>query len=197
MDGYELARRVRAHPAARINRMPLIALSASASKEVTTRMLDVGINGLVVKPFEPDYLHHMILVNGDRIVQERASGIVSPATADRPVDFSDVRDIFAGDRPDYLNFLRIVHEDMADALRTLRDCRQSFSRKDFGELKHSLISTLRVFRLSELTEGFEKTADYLMAGNRLRFLVESDQLIADIEAFDRSLRLELNAEQVA
>lgn len=190
MDGYELARRIRQSTNPEVRMLPLIALSASASKEVSAQMLDAGINGLVVKPFEPDYLHYMIRVNGERGIEQRKSGVLQVPAADLPVNYDQVRAIFAGDVEDYRNFLAIVHTDMVEAAKVLRNCCQSFSRKDFGELKHSLISTLRVFELDHVTEAFERAATALVEEDRLRFLVETNQLIDNVEAFDRALVLE-------
>ena len=59
MDGYEVARRVRAaEPAGR--HLPLVALTASALPEDRARAKDAGMDDLVTKPFDPSEL-------GDRL----------------------------------------------------------------------------------------------------------------------------------
>ncbi|MCC7070732.1 MAG: response regulator [Deltaproteobacteria bacterium] len=60
MDGYEVARRVRAaEPAG--SHLPLVALTASALPEDRARAKDAGMDDLVTKPFDPSEL-------GDRLV---------------------------------------------------------------------------------------------------------------------------------
>jgi len=59
MDGYELARRIRAaEPAGQ--HLPLVALTASALPEDRTRALAAGMDDLITKPFDPEVL-------GDRL----------------------------------------------------------------------------------------------------------------------------------
>src|SRR5574337_711181 len=59
MDGYEVARRIRAaEPAGK--HLPLVALTASALPEDRVRARDAGMDDLVTKPFDPEQL-------GDRL----------------------------------------------------------------------------------------------------------------------------------
>ncbi|OGQ13493.1 MAG: hypothetical protein A2138_16890 [Deltaproteobacteria bacterium RBG_16_71_12] len=59
MDGYEVARRIRAaEPAGK--HLPLVALTASALPEDRVRAKDAGMDDLVTKPFDPEQL-------GDRL----------------------------------------------------------------------------------------------------------------------------------
>ncbi|TXF89678.1 response regulator [Neolewinella aurantiaca] len=194
MDGYELARRIRSHPDAPIKDLPLIALSASASQEVTAQMLEAGINGLVIKPFEPGYLHHIIKRFGEQEGEgnpEQQTG--QPATETRAVDFSRVQEIFEGDEEEYLAFLRIIKDDVAEAKDILGACKFSFSQKEFGDLKHNLISTMRVFLLDELAKAFDEGKTALETDNQSQFLVVIDQLLVGFDVFEGELLRALEA----
>lgn len=57
MDGYDATREMRARGIT----LPIIALTASLPKEVENRVLGMGVDDIVVKPFVPDDLYKIIL----------------------------------------------------------------------------------------------------------------------------------------
>lgn len=188
MNGYELAGHIRAHPDAAVNNLPLIALSASASQEVSTEMLSAGINGLVVKPFDPTHLYQVIRQYG----QQRKSGRIEHQLSyltevSKAVDFSKVEEIFSGEEAEYISFLNIIKDDVAEAKQILKTCTVTFSKKDFGNLKHNLLSTMRVFMLDELAQAFQEGKDALEAEDRKKFLVVIDRLVTGLDAFGREV----------
>lgn len=187
MDGYELAERIRSHANPEVKDLPLIALSASASKDVSAQMLDAGLNGLVMKPFEPAYLHQIIRRYGEQEVRRRADRRGRPAGNSAALDFSKVREIFADDEDEYKKFLRIIQEDTAEAREILDNCSRSFSQKEFGDLKHNLISTMRVFLLDDLAEAFEEGKTALEENDRVGFMVIVDRLLDGFENFGKGL----------
>lgn len=58
LDGFEVARRLRANMSTR--GIPIIMLSASAQAESVKRGIEVGARDYVIKPFEPNALEEMI-----------------------------------------------------------------------------------------------------------------------------------------
>lgn len=54
MDGLELVRAVRADP--RLNAIPILMVSAEATREQIIEAVRAGVNGYVVKPFTPQIL---------------------------------------------------------------------------------------------------------------------------------------------
>jgi CheY-like chemotaxis protein len=51
MDGFDLARRIRAREQEdRLSRTPILAITASALEDQVSRTRDVGMDGLVTKP---------------------------------------------------------------------------------------------------------------------------------------------------
>ncbi len=67
IDGYEVARALRADPATAD--LPIIMLSAKAQEEDIQKGMDVGVNEYITKPFSPDQL---VTVVGDYL--SRVSG---------------------------------------------------------------------------------------------------------------------------
>ena len=54
MDGLDLVRAVRADP--RLNAIPILMVSAEATREQIIEAVRAGVNGYVVKPFTPQIL---------------------------------------------------------------------------------------------------------------------------------------------
>jgi signal transduction histidine kinase len=69
IDGYEVARRIRAHPKGR--ELKLVALTGYGAPEQRAQAADAGFNLHLVKPVQPDGL--AILLNGDSVGNVRAS----------------------------------------------------------------------------------------------------------------------------
>jgi len=119
IDGYEMARRIRANPRPEIANMPLIALTASASSNITPEMMEAGFSSLVPKPFDPSHLHHLIEqyceapLTKSRIKSTKEQTV--SATPDTTFDFSEVLSIFEGDPEEYRSFLRQIVADMQEA----------------------------------------------------------------------------------
>jgi len=58
IDGYEVARTLRADPATQD--LPIIMLSAKAQEEDIQKGIDVGVNEYITKPFSPEQLVHVV-----------------------------------------------------------------------------------------------------------------------------------------
>lgn len=58
IDGYEVARTLRADPATA--QLPIIMLSAKAQEEDIQKGIDVGVNEYITKPFSPEQLVHVV-----------------------------------------------------------------------------------------------------------------------------------------
>ncbi len=61
MDGYTCAKLIREQLPAPINRIPIIALTATATDEEIQNCLEIGMNDFVAKPFDPKMLKDKIL----------------------------------------------------------------------------------------------------------------------------------------
>ncbi|MDP2384778.1 MAG: PAS domain S-box protein [Bacteroidota bacterium] len=61
MDGYTATQYIRQHPDPKKNSVPIIALTAHASKLEAERCITSGMNGFIAKPFESKDLLEMIL----------------------------------------------------------------------------------------------------------------------------------------
>lgn len=60
MDGYETAKTIRKLPRADAKSVPIIAMTADAFAEDIQKCLDVGMNGHIAKPVDPEKLYKML-----------------------------------------------------------------------------------------------------------------------------------------
>ncbi len=60
MDGFETTNRIRIELGIQEDRLPIIALTASALREQKERAFEAGMNDFVMKPFDPGFLHSRI-----------------------------------------------------------------------------------------------------------------------------------------
>lgn len=75
IDGYEVARTLRADPATA--QLPIIMLSAKAQEEDIQKGIDVGVNEYITKPFSPEQLVHVVTEYLNRL-----NGTESPVAAE-------------------------------------------------------------------------------------------------------------------
>ncbi len=61
MDGYEATKIIREQDDTYLQKVPIVALTASAIVEINERALKVGMNDFVTKPFKPDELNKVLL----------------------------------------------------------------------------------------------------------------------------------------
>jgi PAS domain S-box-containing protein len=62
MDGYETTRRIRAMKSdTYFTTVPIIALTASAMSETKAKVIEIGMNDFITKPFEPDGLRQTLI----------------------------------------------------------------------------------------------------------------------------------------
>jgi len=60
MDGYEATRHIRLLPGEKYQRLPIIALTASAMMDIKDIAFTVGMNDYISKPFSPAELYAKI-----------------------------------------------------------------------------------------------------------------------------------------
>jgi len=72
IDGYEVARAVRADPATAS--LPIIMLSAKAQEEDIRRGVGIGVDEYITKPFSPEHLVHVVAGYLSRLNKGEAKG---------------------------------------------------------------------------------------------------------------------------
>jgi PAS domain S-box-containing protein len=60
MDGYEATKQIRQMQSAYFKNIPIIALTASAMSDTRNKVLEIGMNDFILKPFKPDDLRQKL-----------------------------------------------------------------------------------------------------------------------------------------
>ncbi|MEM8895704.1 MAG: response regulator, partial [Bacteroidota bacterium] len=63
MNGYDAIRAIRDHEDAAINDISIVALTATVTNKIKSDVLKLGVNDVVSKPFDPEYLYSVVLEN--------------------------------------------------------------------------------------------------------------------------------------
>ncbi len=71
IDGYEVARQVRADPETAT--LPIIMLSAKAQEDDIRKGVDIGVDEYITKPFSPEHLVHVVADQLSRLPKEEQS----------------------------------------------------------------------------------------------------------------------------
>jgi PAS domain S-box-containing protein len=156
MDGYTATRYIRTLEDAYFLHLPIIALTASAMSDVKPKLLEIGMNDYVTKPFNPSELHNKITYYTKGAAARRGE---TPKRV--PVQFSTVDlqaiDEIAGDDHDFKQRLIAVY------IETLQECRAEYQRTmternepDLRALSHKMYPTLTILSATGLLEEFEK-----------------------------------------
>jgi signal transduction histidine kinase/DNA-binding response OmpR family regulator len=130
MDGYEAARRIRAHPGRRV---PIVALTANAMMGQLEQCLEAGMDGLLTKPIDVERLEAVLRRAGLSAepvgVPRGGSDAIAPA-----VDLVGLRTLTGGD-PEFSAELIQIYVD--NSLALLNEMRGQVAQ---GELQ-SLVRT--------------------------------------------------------
>ncbi len=176
MDGYEATRRIRSMKGNNIT-VPIIAISATVTAQIQDRCLRCGMNGLLQKPVDTDYLKQLV----DRYMPNQRGVINYKNTVDvdREINFKDAVSLLCKE-------MRIT---MAEASSLMQDffriSRQLFlnienasisgNQADIARYAHQIkgmASIMRLRRIQSAAERLEKgTGQLTCEVNQLKKLL--------------------------
>jgi CheY-like chemotaxis protein len=155
MDGYTATRYIRTLEDPYFLHLPIIALTASAMSDVKQKLLEIGMNDYVTKPFNPSELHNKITYYTRGAA--RRGDTPKPAPVQFPTIDLQALDEIAGDDHDFKQRLIAVY------IETLQECRTEYQRTmtegnetDLRALSHKMYPTLTILSAAGLLEEFER-----------------------------------------
>ncbi|WP_207458057.1 response regulator [Azospirillum sp. SYSU D00513] len=179
MDGYALARAIRAEEGAGSVRMPIVAITANAMEDEAHRCHAAGMDGSIAKPLEIRQLQlllerHMPVppTAGPDGVEEAGSATVpnGPAgTAEQgnpPLDLSVLNGLF-GDDPAFIR--EMLGEYLASNGASLAELEQAFAGGDWDGVRraaHKLSGSSRTVGAPGIAAAAERLERALIAGDR-------------------------------
>ena len=141
MDGFELCQKIKSDE--RISHIPVILLTARASKESRIEGLETGADDFITKPFDPDEL----LVRVKNLIEQRAKLKELYLEGISKSDLSSIKDIpssgiSAYDKEFIEKAIKIIEFNITDS---------DFSIEKFSELMH--ISRVQLHRKLKALTG--------------------------------------------
>jgi signal transduction histidine kinase/CheY-like chemotaxis protein len=157
LDGYTTTKEIRQMDDPYFQKIPILALTASAMSEVREEALKSGMNDLVTKPFNPEELHRKInsLINRSLSLH-----------ADIPVmaeGWSRTLDVYADGSPEIKQELTaLIIENLKELQAAMNRLPQEEGIKDFKRIAHKIKTSLKMIgdeKLEALVKSLiEKTS---------------------------------------
>ena len=210
IDGYEVARRLKADP--RLRLVPLVAVTALAMVGDRDKVLAAGFDGYIAKPIDPETFVRQVEAY---LRPERRTAVAapdSPAAAARPLPAVRHTILAVDNLPVHLELARGILEPhgyrvltaggVADGLALARGHPCDLILSDVcmaGESGYDLIRAVKadprlrdtpfVFLTSTMTDEKARAAGLALGAARFLFRpIEPDALLAEIEACLRDAR---------
>ena len=152
MDGYEAARTIRAmNTDTYFQKVPIIALTASAMGEVKQRVTDAGMNDFITKPFAPEELQAKILFNLNISHRERAP-IKPEIKKGLGVDF----DIYTEGDPDFKReFILLLLKNLDELKDALHETLSTGDMEAYSKAAHKVKTTVNILGDMEFARMIE------------------------------------------
>lgn len=146
MDGFEATKAIRAGDGGK-NQIPIIALTANATKKDVEKCLEAGMNDCVSKPFTPEDLFQALVTYSPKKISE--SNARSAQEAGTP-DLSYLRSVSNGNE----NFIADMVATMKDSLpKSVNEILDAAAKNDYPKLAkalHKISPSLPMMGLDEL-----------------------------------------------
>lgn len=146
MDGFEATKAIRAGDGGK-NQIPIIALTANATKKDVEKCLEAGMNDCVSKPFTPEDLFQALVTYSPKKISE--SNARTAQEAGTP-DLSYLRSVSNGNE----NFIADMVATMKDSLpKSVNEILDAAAKNDYPKLAkalHKISPSLPMMGLDEL-----------------------------------------------
>ena len=162
MDGYEATKRIRTDFNDDKKNIPIIALTASATKEEINAGFDAGMNAYIAKPFRPAHLLHKIAEQLNKHATFKQSIVVNNRHNNRLTDLTLLNEITAGDLE---QVKKLVNRFITESIISFEKMDQLIREGNYPEVKKQLhilrpqAESLGIKSLAELLHITEQTTN--------------------------------------
>ena len=191
MDGLEATRRIRSNVLWRS--LPVIALTANASRDDRQLCLDAGMDDVVTKPFEPGDLFRILRQYG-RIAEpapDKAHLEADQALGERRdfpgIDFPALLSRMQGKEPVVLRLLKLFRNQAADAAGRISATLAAGEREAAIRLAHTLKGSAANVSATDLYQLAGEVERQIKAGDQPDFsalTAEVNRVLAGLAALD-------------
>jgi CheY-like chemotaxis protein len=180
-DGYQTAREIRALGGDYFQKVPIVALTASAMADVKAKVLGAGMDDHVSKPFNPGELYQKVARYGQRSSQAKLEAPASESAPALPMP----------DAPGPLLNYAVVHQIAMGDEGFRRELTQVYVRT-FGQLAQDHATALRGKNAAALRRLIHKMAPTLktLAASELEQMLQNSLHLLNQRAKKASLEAE-------
>jgi PAS domain S-box-containing protein len=159
MDGYETSFFIREK--LQNYKIPIIALTASASDDIEKKVLEAGMNDYITKPFEPTMLFSMIarltgFKGGKSLNKEKMEHSVNNYEAEKVTDLTYLNEASAGNKTFIKEMITIFLEQTPDFINHLKETSKGKNWPEFRKTMHKLKPTITMMGIHFLQGDIPK-----------------------------------------
>lgn len=161
MDGFETTQYIRMKLSLPKEKLPIIAITANASRAERERCFAVGMNAYLSKPFVPEVLLQKLMqsLGADHLPGEHSPGLLK---SNEIIDLTILKEVVGSDPAKLEHFITLFRKE---SQREIRQMKEDFARKNWEDLKrtaHSLKSKagyLGITGMQQLLQEIEQNND--------------------------------------
>ncbi len=193
MDGYESARQMRLLEENTDKFTPIIALTASTLLNERERIVQVGMNDFLSKPFNPNELYQKIAQHSYTQLQKQ---IPEENPTEGKLNYSYFKNLAGADKIFYIELLELSEADLVEFNRILESTHLSDYETQLSLVHHKIRATLRLLEVKELEAQINQLRRMLAQGSHVNEVIERiDAIQKNIEIAISQIKQERNSYQ--
>ncbi len=181
MDGYDATKRIRKEFGVDKKNIPIIALTASATREEINAGFDAGMNAYVAKPFKPSELLNKIAEQLNKVKPSTAKAEQQKTnTSSSLIDLSLLKEITNDDKDQMKIFIKRF---LNEAPITFQIIDKNLELKNYSEIKkqlHILRPQLEMMGIKYLAKLIQETENSIGQTTQHAILVSQLKIVIEI-----------------
>ncbi len=174
MDGYESARQMRLLEENTDKFTPIIALTASTLLNERERIVQVGMNDFLSKPFNPNELYQKIAQHSYTQLQNQTT---QESSIKGNLNYSYFKNLAGADKEFYTELLELSETDLIEFNRILESTHLPDYETQLALVHHKIRATLRLLEVKELEVQINQLRRMLSQGSLINEVMERIQAI--------------------
>ncbi|MEM7552173.1 MAG: PAS domain S-box protein [Bacteroidota bacterium] len=146
LDGYAIAKIIRSHPSKYFQNIPILAISASTSKDVIEKALNAGMNDFLSKPYKPSELFSK--------VTKTLNGYSN--TCDSLPLLEKIESLTEGDQEFKSSIIKLHIKNLEELKCRFRELLVEKDLRGLSALKHKMINTVDGLKLETIQSKLEE-----------------------------------------
>ncbi|WP_338791968.1 response regulator [Bernardetia sp. Wsw4-3y2] len=174
MDGYESARQIRLLEENTDKFTPIIALTASTLLNERERIVQVGMNDFLSKPFNPNELYQKIAQHSYTQLQKQ---VPQENEIKGGLNYSYFKNLAGADKEFYTELLELSEADLIEFNRILASTHLPDYETQLALVHHKIRATLRLLEVKELEVQINQLRRILSQTNQISEVTDRIQAI--------------------